>query len=160
MNRKDVKAVVQYYYEIPNMARMLDQERETLEGEYNALGSVNMDGMPHGATPGKPVEALALKTAAAGVWDRLREIDVRRQVLDGDEAAIREALDGMAGRYKRLLSMRYQYRYSWAKISIRLGVPDSTARGWHEKAILVLGHALDDGPMAGEILGRASRARV
>lgn len=32
--------------------------------EYDGLGSVNMDGMPHGTTPGKPVERMALDKAA------------------------------------------------------------------------------------------------
>lgn len=32
--------------------------------EENGLGSVNMDGMPHSTTPGKPVERMALARAA------------------------------------------------------------------------------------------------
>ena len=38
--------------------RLLELESE------DGLGSVNMDGMPHGTTPGKPVEKMALATVA------------------------------------------------------------------------------------------------
>lgn len=160
MKHKNVETVITYYHEIPEMVRLLKHERSELEGQYDGLGSVNMDGMPRGTSPGKPVEDMALRVAARGVWDRLQEIAVRLQVLGADAAAVRDCLDTMSGRYKRLLSMRYLYRYSWAKISVRLGAPDSTVRYWHKQAIDALGTALDDVPMIEELLDRASRARV
>lgn len=49
---------------------------------------------------------------------------------------------------------------SWANISVRMGAPDSTVRNWHDKAILCLSEALDEVPMAEELLERASRART
>lgn len=49
---------------------------------------------------------------------------------------------------------------SWANISVRMGAPDSTVRSWHDKAVLCLGKALDEVPMAEELLERASRART
>ncbi|MCM1296366.1 MAG: hypothetical protein NC311_12575 [Muribaculaceae bacterium] len=159
MNRKNVKTAVQYYYEIPNMMRLLRQEKDELESLYDSLGSVNMDGMPHGSAPGRGVEGLAMRTDSRGVWERLQEIDVRQQVLEGDEAALRDVMDSLNGKYKNLLSMRYCYRYSWVKISVRLSVPDSTVRSWHERALLALADGLKDAPMMEEILGRASRAR-
>ena len=56
--------------------------------------------------------------------------------------------------------MRHRFGYSWGKISVTLGVPDSTARNWYHKAVLCLGEALEDVPMADELVGRASRART
>lgn len=158
MQHKNVKKIIQYYNDIPEMKRMLKEEREELEGLYNGLGSANTNGMPGGGGVGKPTETLAIRADAAGAWDRLREIDVRVEVLESDAATVRDCLDSLTGRYKRILLMRYQYRYSWAKISVRMEVPDSTARNWHNRAIEGMGEALDDVPMVEELLGRASRA--
>ena len=44
------------------IARLRDRI-EAMEAE-DGLGSVNMDGMPHGTTPGNPVERMALARAA------------------------------------------------------------------------------------------------
>jgi len=55
--------------------------------------------------------------------------------------------------------MRYLGRHSWAWISARVGAPESTVRGWHEKAIDRLSEAFEEIPMQNEILDRASRAR-
>lgn len=160
MRRKNTKIIMGYYSGIPDMVRQLKSERSDLEGQhYDALGAVAADGMPHSGTPGKPVESMAINAAEKGVWNRLQEIEVRLQVLDSDSAAIRDCLDAIHGKYKRILSMRYLYRYSWGKIAVRLEAPDSTVRNWHMKALDALGFALDDVPMIEEILGRASRAR-
>lgn len=40
------------------------------------------------------------------------------------------------------------------------GVPDRTIRRWYDKALDRLGEALEEVPMADELLLRASRARV
>ena len=41
----------------------ISERIEELE-EEDGLGSVNMDGMPHGTTPGNPVERMAIARAA------------------------------------------------------------------------------------------------
>ena len=65
----------------------------------------------------------------------------------------------MSGKYKGLVSMKLLRGYSWGKISVRLGVPDSTARYWYKMALDRLADILDEVPMADELEGRASRAR-
>lgn len=160
MRRKNTKIIMGYYSGIPDMVRLLKRERSELESQnYDTLGAVAADGMPHSGTPGKPVERMALNAEEKGVWNRLQEIEVRLQILDADGGAIRDCLDAVNGKYKRILSMRYLHRYSWGKIAVRLEAPDSTVRNWHMKALDALGFALDDVPMIEEILGRASRAR-
>ena len=81
-------------------------------------------------------------------------------VLAGDKAVIQGCIDSLRGKYKRLLFMRHPGRYSWARIAVEMGVPDTTARRWYGKAVERLGEALADVPMVEEILGRASCARV
>lgn len=160
MRRKDVKTVIAYYFEIPAMRAGFTAERARLESEYNGLRGTSMDGMPHSSTPGKPTEELAEKVEANNTWGRIQEIDVKMQVLQTDAAEIRGCMDALNGRYKTLLFMKYFRRYSWAKISVSLGVPDGTARRWNDRALDRLGELLDDTPMVEELLGRASRARV
>lgn len=161
MKQKDARAIMMYYGSIDEMVKLLEAERAGLEDQYyNAMGAAAADGLPHSNSPGKPVEAMAIHAAEKGAGDRLREIDTRLEALRADDATIRCCVDGLCGRYKLLLVMRYLYRYTWGKIAVKMEVPDSTARNWHERALGAVGQALDDMPMAAELLARASRARV
>jgi len=160
MRRKDVKMVIAYYFEIPAMRAELAVERAELEDEYNGLRGTSLDGMPHSSTPGKPTEELAAKAEENNTWGRIQEINVKIQVLQADAAAIRRCLDVLKCEYKRLILFRYQDKYSWARIAVQNGVPDSTVRGWHDRALDRLGEALDGELMPEELLGRALRARV
>ncbi len=160
MQRKDTQAIILYYRAIPDMKKLLKAERRELEEEYLGLGGMSMDGTPHGSTPGKPVESMAIALEESGAAARLREIAARLCVLGEDAETIRRCLDTVNGRYKSILLMRYVYGYSWGKISVRLGVPDSTARHWDEKALDRMGKTLEDGEEIAGILRRASHARV
>ena len=131
----DVKRIALYYKAIPGMLHLLRQERAELEEEYNGLGSTAADGTPHGSSPGKPTEELGLRALENGTGERLAQIAEQERVLLEDQAVIRVCLDGLNSKYKQLVLMRYVRGYSWAKIGVRLGTPDSTARSWHERAM-------------------------
>lgn len=160
MRRETVKHIVLYYKNIPGMLRLLRQERGELENEYNGMGGMAMDGMPHGSAPGKPTETLAGWAIENGTGERLQEIAVKMAVLEGDAAAIRGCLDALNGKYKQVVFLRYIHGYSWARLSVKMGVPDSTARNWHDKAMDRLAEALDDVPTSNGLADRASRART
>ena len=159
MRRKDVKRVIAYYFGIPAMRAELAVERDELEDEYDGLRGTAYDGAPHSSTPGKPTEELAAQVDARNVWNRLEEIAVRDHVLIVDRENIRGCLDVLKGEYKKLIFAKYRDKYSWARIAASNGVPDRTARWQHDKALDRLGEALEEVPMADELLGRASRAR-
>ena len=160
MRNKQVETVILYYHEIPEMVKLLKQEQSELEDEYNGPRGIVLDGAPHGSTPGNPTATLVEQVDDRNTRDRLEEISVKMQVLVADAAVIRDSIDAVRGKYKRLIFMRYLHKYSWSRISVEIGVPDSTVRSWCVKAMERLGEALDDVPMADEILGRASRARA
>lgn len=160
MQQKDAKTIIMYYRCIPEMKRLLQQERRELEDEYCGLHGISTNGMPHGTTPGKPVESAVVSLVESGASDRIREIESRVQVLEDDQRYIQSALDAVNGRYKIILTMRYINGYSWARIAVSIGVPDSTVRNWNKKALIRLGKALEEAGETDEILGRASCARV
>lgn len=160
MRYENTKHIALYYKAIPGMLRLLRLEREELEGDYYGLRGLAMNGMPHGSSPGKPVEQAALRALDRGVGERLAEIGENERVLTGDEAAIRACLDGLNDKYKQVVLMRYVRGYSWTKTAIRLNVPTSTARDWHRKAMERLGEALEELPDAAGLMARASRART
>ena len=160
MRRKDVKQVIAYYFGIPAMRALLEEERVELEDEYDGSRGVSLDGAPHSSTPGKPTETLALRADARNVRNRLEEITVRDHVLVMDREIIQGCLDALKGEYKRLIFAKYRDGYSWARIAAQNGVSDRTARWRHDKAVDRLGEVLEEAPMMDEILGRASRARV
>lgn len=160
MQRKDAKTIIMYYRTIPEMKRLLQQERRELEEENYGLRAVAADGMPHGCAPGDPVGSMAVKLAESGVGRRLEEIEKRISQLECDRQVIQEALDAVNGKYKNILVMRYVCGYSWGGISARIGAPDSTVRHWEEKALFRFAKALEDSPKTGGVLLRATRARV
>ena len=160
MRRKQVKTIIGYYRGIPGMVRLLNSERLELEDEYSGLRSTSLDGMPHSHTAGKPTEELVVRMEAKNTRARIQEIDVKKQVLHMDAAIIRDCLDSLNSKYKNLVRMKYLNGYSWAKISVSLGVPDGTIRRWNDRAIERLGELLDEAPMAEEILRRALCARI
>ena len=47
MQFESVKHIAQYYKAIPGMLRLLQQEREELEGNYYGLRGLAYDGTPH-----------------------------------------------------------------------------------------------------------------
>ena len=155
-----VKQIALYYKAIPGMLRLLRQERDELEEEYNGLRGTENDGMPRGSSPGKPTEALGLRVVENGVGERLQEIRGKEQLLMADEACIRNCLDALNSRYKKIIVMRYVHGYSWAKTGVKIHAPDSTARNWHDKAMERFGEALEELPGAGDLVARASRART
>lgn len=160
MRSETVKHIVKYYGGIPEAIKLLKRERDALEDEYNGLGGLAMDGMPHSSAPGNPTEALAVRVIENGVKNRLQEIGVQVEVLEGDAANIRGALDAVNGKYKSVIIMRLIRGYSWTKISGKLGVPDSTARNWHGRAVERLGEVLEEVPMVDELAERATRAYI
>ena len=95
MREKNVKEIVRYYYEIPEMVRLLKTEQREQESLYDTLKGTGGDGMPGGGGPGKPVEAAVIRLDERGVYERLQEIHVRLLVLEGDAAAVRGCLDGL-----------------------------------------------------------------
>ena len=149
MQFESVKHIAQYYKAIPGMLRLLQQEREELEGNYYGLRGLAYDGTPHSSSPGKPTEEAGLRALESGVGDRLAEIK-----------AIRGCLDAVNGRYKQVILMRYVRGYSWAKTGVRMNAPDSTVRNWHERAMERFGEALEELPEAAELAARAARART
>ena len=159
MRRKDVKTIIAYFYGIPAMWRMLADEQAELEDEYNGLRGTSYDGMPHSSTPGKPVEKLAERAVAGNVWGKLEAVAVRLHVLETDREKIQDCMNAINSEYTRIIFYRYRDKYSWARIAASNGVPDRTARWQHDKALDRLGEALEEVPMADELLGRASRAR-
>ncbi len=159
MEQKNVKTVIAYYRCIPEMSQWLKRERDNLEDRYNCLHGINLDGLPHGSVPGRPTEKQAEFLDEQGVGDRLREINVKISVLEMDREAIRGCFDCLRGEYKRLLFWRYFCKYSWGRIAAEMGVPNSTARNRHDKALERFGNALEDVPMSDEILIRAGLAR-
>lgn len=160
MRFEEVKYIAQYYKAIPGMLKLLRQERADANDEYSGLHGMDMGGMPHGTTPGKPVEALCINAIENDLAAVLERIEQREKELCADQAAIRDCLDSLNSKYKSIVKMRYVHGYSWGKISTRLSVPDSTARSWHEKAMERLGEALEKKPECRDILERAIRART
>lgn len=160
MQTEDAKRVAGYYKHVQQMLRLLRGERKDLEDDYYSLNVVAADGMPRGSSPGKPTEAKGLLAIQEGVGDRLREIATKEKQLMKDEASIRACLNAINARYKQVIIMRHVHKYSWAKISVTTGTPDSTVRHWYRKALERFGEALEEVPGVGELVERASRART
>jgi hypothetical protein len=82
--------------------------------EENGLGSVNMDGMPHGTTPGNPVERMAL--ARAALHEKLLHL---KADLAEKELAIVEYIESVEQEdVKLIMELRYIDAKYWQDIAI------------------------------------------
>lgn len=159
MESKEAKRVIAYYAAIPEMLKLLRQEKDDLDLKYSCAKGIAIGEMQHSNNTSRPTEKIAIRIAETGTRDRIKEIEVQIQVLERDAALIRGCLDGLNAKYKRILLLRYVKEYSWAKISVGTGKPESTIRAWGRKATARMGQELEEVPMIEEILYRASRAR-
>ena len=83
--------------------RLLELEEE------DGLGSVEMDGMPHGTTPGNPVERMAL--ARAALHEKL--VQLKADLVE-KELAIRNYIDSVERDDVRLImELRYLDGNDW-----------------------------------------------
>ena len=88
-----------------------------LEDE-DGLGSVNMDGMPHGTTPGNPVERMAL--ARAALHEEL--LHLRADLLE-KEVAIRKYIDSIEqDDIKLIMELRFIDGGNWQDVAVEFGL--------------------------------------
>ena len=103
------------YSLIPIRARIKRLEERIAEMEAeDGLGSVNMDGMPHGTTPGNPVERMAL--ARAALHERL--VNTRATLLER-ELEILEYIESVPDEgVKFIMELRLIDGLEWQDIAI------------------------------------------
>lgn len=160
MTAAEAEIIIKYYADIAGQQRAIVRERMTLDAEYNPLRGNALDGMPHAAGNGDKTADIALKLADTDTDRRLRELDVREDVLKGDKAAIRCALDRLNSRHKEVLAARYIDGHTWEFTACRAGLSRRQTIRVSVAALGRLGAVLEDAPMAAEILARARDARA
>lgn len=88
--------------------RLLELEDE------DGLGSIDMDGMPHSKTPGKPVERMAL--ARAALHERLLHL---KADLAEKELAIREYIESVEqDDVKLIMELRFIDGRDWFNVAV------------------------------------------
>lgn len=163
MQQDTARNVLLYLKGIPEMMRSLREERRALEAEFYGMNSQEQDGQPHGHNPGKPVEDMVIRAEESGAAERLKEIARTEQELEADRRRIQAAFDGVNCRYKAVMKSHFMNEYSWARIGIERGVPESTIRSWASRGLERMMEALQGTTEPEEFDGicmRASRARV
>ncbi len=117
-----------YKYIVARIARIerqilaLELDIAEMEKE-NGLGSVNMDGMPHGTTPGDPVARMAVARAALHeeLKDLKADLEEQRAVLVGKERVIREFIDSVEDEeIKLIIEWRFIDLLDWYDIAVNL----------------------------------------
>ena len=66
MREKNVKEIVRYYYEIPEMVRLLKTEQREQESLYDTLKGTGGDGMPGGGGPGPDLRCTHCRLSPGG----------------------------------------------------------------------------------------------
>lgn len=160
MDKKDAEAIMRYYAQLPRMIRDTERELAELEQEYNPLRSAGMDGMPKAAGNGDSTADLATKLADRDMLGRIHAAETKIIVMRQDRDDIENALREVHSVHKTILVCRYVKGHSWAATAIRAGYSASHARRLKGRALEMLGNALDEGPMPGELAARARDARI
>lgn len=161
VTKDSAKNIAVYFANIPDMLNYERKWREKIEDEYyNNLKSPSLEGMPHGASVGRPTETQGIKAAEAGAGAAVESAAERIKILEADMEQIKAAIDGMNGKYKKVILWRHVYEYSWPKIAVQFSQPESTVRYWYDKALERMGEILEnDVVLVADLEQRASRAR-
>jgi DNA-directed RNA polymerase specialized sigma24 family protein len=161
VTKESAKNIAIYFANIPDMLNYERTWKQKIEDEYyNNLKSPSLEGMPHGASVGRPTETQGIKAAEANAGSALKTEIERIELLQRDMEQIKAAIDGMNGKYKKVILWRHINEYSWTKISILFSQPESTVRYWYDKALERLGEILEnDVVLVADLEQRASRAR-
>jgi hypothetical protein len=110
MTEQELMSLVYIQARIARIAKRIAE----LEDE-NGLGSMNMDGMPHSKTPGKPVEKMAL--ARAALHEKLVQLKAN---LAERELAITEYINSVEQEdIKLIMELRYIDTMYWQDIAVR-----------------------------------------
>lgn len=92
------------------------EERLAELEQEDGLGALNMDGMPHGSTPGDPVARMAL--ARASLHEQLVRL---RADLEEKEREIREYIDSVEDeQVKLIIEWRFIDLLDWVEIAGKL----------------------------------------
>ena len=111
MTEKELRG---YIYIKARIAKVEERIAE-LEQE-DGLGSLNMDGMPHGTTPGDPVARMAI--ARASLHEQLKKL---RADLKEKEQEIREYIESIDDQeVKLIIEWRFIDLLDWYEIAGRL----------------------------------------
>ena len=111
MTERDLKALSY----ITKRIKDIEERIAELENEIG-VGAVNMDGMPHGSTPGNPVERLAI--AKAALHEQLvtlkatlleKELEIRQYIESVDQEDV-----------KLIMEMRFIKFMDWYNIACEL----------------------------------------
>lgn len=108
--------------EIKDRIAELEHDIAELEQE-NGLGSVNLDGMPHGSTPGDPVARMAIARAALHEDMKKLKADLEKRCIEllGKEREIREYIDSIDDEeVKLIIEWRFVDLLDWYEIAGRL----------------------------------------
>ena len=101
--------------------RIKELEAELAEMERDiGLGSVKLDGMPHGSTPGDPVARMAIAMAElhAGIKELKAELEERRAELTKKERRILEYIDSVEdNEVKLIIEWRFIDLLDWYDIA-------------------------------------------
>ena len=96
-------------------ARIARVEKRIAELEQESgLGSLNMDGMPHSKTPGKPVERMAL--AMAALHEQL--LDLKADLIEKEMAILRYIDSVEQEDIKLIMEMRFSDGRTWQNIAV------------------------------------------
>lgn len=156
MRRSEAREVVKYYYSIGKIREILQKGRREVEREYCGLRSTCCgDVLGGGGDTHRTTEDMAARTERMRLEMRIQQIDIKICVLDADEDKIRSCMDGINGKYQKLLDLRYRMGCSWAGVAGRLSTTERSAKRWADRAMDRIAEAMKDVPMVEELIERA-----
>lgn len=109
MTEQDLMSLIHIQARIQRVKRKIAE----LEDE-NGLGSVNMDGMPHSKSPGKPVERMAV--ARAALHEELQDLEA--DLIEKEIALVRYIKGVNDHDICLIMELRFIDKRKWADVAV------------------------------------------
>lgn len=161
MQATDVMVILAYYRDIPALLRQTESELDELNGEYNCLHGIAMDGMPHSSTPGDVTARLAEKLGDDPRRTvRLVQLHARHADLERDEALVRIQIDALGIVARNLVYEHYVKGRKWDDVPTPQNWSVATKKRKAEIILCGLAQAFDARADGEQLLARARDARA
>lgn len=126
MTRKELSRI----YWLEREIKELEEELSELEASIGVKG-LNMDGMPHGSSPGRPTEAMALQIDE--LYEKIKE---HYNQIKREKIAVWNFIETIDDPILRqIIRWRCVKPHSWTFVGMKLNMPADTCRKIFDRAI-------------------------
>lgn len=139
MKNLEVEAILKFYKDIDLDIKVTGEWLERYENEYNTIGAINYDGMPHGNNISDSTALLAIRIAETDTAERIRVLNGRIKDLKKLRTEILKEISSLSPVHKAIICGFYLQGQKWEHIAEQINYSVRQSKNIRCIALEVLG---------------------